>query len=123
MAEVATRLHALRNLEPGTVILPPSQAAAKISMTPCRRCQRPRCAPMKPGCSRNGRPPPAPPSSQAPVPAKTERSSWLIVALLCAVILGGVTSGAAFAPTAAKKETAWTDCGPVAHGVHPASKR
>ena len=91
MAEVATRLHALRNLEPGTVILPPSQAAAKISdAMQAMPTTEMRANETRLFAERSTSPAPA--VVQAPVPAKTERSSWLIVALLCAVILGGVTA-------------------------------
>lgn len=91
MAEVATRLHALRNLEPGTVILPPSQAVAKISdAMQAMPTTEMRANETRLFAERSTSPAPA--VVQAPVPAKTERSSWLIVALLCAVILGGVTA-------------------------------
>ncbi|HMY58046.1 MAG TPA: serine/threonine-protein kinase [Pseudomonadota bacterium] len=91
MAEEATRLDALRNLEPGTVILPPSQAAAKISdAMQAMPTTEMRANETRLFAERSTSPAPA--VVQAPVPAKTERSSWLIVALLCAVILGGVTA-------------------------------
>ena len=91
MAEVAKRLHAMRNLEPGTVILPPAPAATKVVDTMAAMpTTEMRANETRMFAERSTAP--APIATPVPAQAKNERSSWLIVALLCAVILGGVTA-------------------------------
>ena len=91
MAEAADKLHALRNVEPRTLMLGPTQAAAKIAEavqampTTEMRANETRMFTDRPTT-------PIPTASPAVAVAKKSLPSWLLVVVLCAVILGGVTA-------------------------------
>ena len=94
MAEVVDKLHALRNLEPKTVMLPPEQLAAKLAEV----AQAMPTTEMRANETRMFSEKEHSPSAATPVaavqkspPAKSV-PAWLLVAVLCAVILGGVTA-------------------------------
>ena len=91
MSEVADQLHALRNVEPRTLMLEPTQAAAKLAEavqampTTEMRANETRMFTDRPTT-------PIPTASPAVAVAKKSLPSWLLVVVLCAVILGGVTA-------------------------------
>jgi serine/threonine-protein kinase len=94
MAEVADKLHALRNLEPKTVMLQPEQLAAKLAEV----AQAMPTTEMRANETRMFSEKEHSPSAATPVaaaqkspPAKS-LPAWLLVVVLCAVILGGVTA-------------------------------
>ena len=91
MAEAADKLHELRNVEPRTLMLGPTQAAAKIAeavqamptteMRANESCMFSDCLIL---CFLS--------ASRVVGVAKKSLPSWLLVVVLCAVILGGVTA-------------------------------
>jgi len=91
MSEVADKLHGLRNVEPKTMMLPPKQAAAKIAEamqampTTELRAHETRMLDERPTS-------PAPMVTPAPAPPPATLPTWALVAVLCAVILGGVVA-------------------------------
>ncbi|MBL9044261.1 MAG: serine/threonine protein kinase [Myxococcales bacterium] len=95
MVEVAEKLHALRNVEPKTVLLAAKPAAERIveamqaMPTTELRANETRMLDHRPTA-------PAQAVAMPPAPEKPPLPSWLLVALLCAVILGGVTAAMLF---------------------------
>ncbi len=91
MSEVADKLHELRNVEPRTLMLEPTQAAENLAEavqampTTEMRANETRMFTDRPTT-------PIPASNPAVVVAKKSLPSWLLVVVLCAVILGGVTA-------------------------------
>lgn len=96
MAEVADKLHALRNLAPLSVMISPTQIVTR----PAEVAQSMPTTEMSTNETRmfsererspSASTPVAATASVKPQPAST-LPSWLLVAVLCAVILGGVTA-------------------------------
>ncbi len=94
MAEVAEKLHALRNLEPKTVMIPPTQLASKLAAVAQAMPTIEMSANETRMFSDKERSPSAstPVAPAKPAPPASSIAPWLLVAVLCAVILGGVTA-------------------------------